>query len=356
MILVAGAWFAGLAERLGLEFIGLGTAEEYREALRDPDIWHPWRAFQVAARGLIIPLTRPCSEIIEAPARAGDLVVAAPATAFGARIAQEKLGVPLATVHLQPVLIRSVHEPPMCGYPDILAHLPQVAVHFTDLVEKQRAALRALEPAHVLRHGAGEGALGQATGLPEQDWLHMLAQAAEPWGIVSKEIVSPNRVGSRAAVLRHRFADGLIGPEIRPSEVFGLAPNPDDEDSIVQFVGNHGLCLVQPIFPVIKIDQQDHSSLRKAIHLADMVRLEAPKDFRPSAGHREHLHSPRASNLQEKTVGQLAVGIVLRQHQDVRPILIHGSRSPRTSALIRSPLTCNSFSGRTIVGSSWLLR
>jgi UDP:flavonoid glycosyltransferase YjiC (YdhE family) len=47
-----------------------------------------------------------------------------PGFAFGARIAQEKLGVPLATVHVQPIMLRSAIRPGCFGFPNILGHLP----------------------------------------------------------------------------------------------------------------------------------------------------------------------------------------------------------------------------------------
>jgi rhamnosyltransferase subunit B len=40
-------------------------------------------------------------------------VVLAPSVAFGARLAQERLGVPLATVHIYPFYLRSVHDNPL---------------------------------------------------------------------------------------------------------------------------------------------------------------------------------------------------------------------------------------------------
>lgn len=43
---------------------------------------------------------------------AGETVIVAPGWLFGARIAQEKLGVPLATVNLQPLLFGSVYDTP----------------------------------------------------------------------------------------------------------------------------------------------------------------------------------------------------------------------------------------------------
>jgi UDP:flavonoid glycosyltransferase YjiC (YdhE family) len=41
----------------------------------------------------------------------GQTVMAAQGWLFGARVAQERLGIPLATVHLQPVSFRSIYEP-----------------------------------------------------------------------------------------------------------------------------------------------------------------------------------------------------------------------------------------------------
>jgi rhamnosyltransferase subunit B len=114
-----------LAQRLGLDFVGLLTEDEYNAAIRDPDLWHPVRSFSVVARRLILPGLRVVYDIIEKNFKPGRTVVAAPGFAFGARIAQEKLGVPLATVHLQPIMLRSAIQPACFGFPDIVGHLPR---------------------------------------------------------------------------------------------------------------------------------------------------------------------------------------------------------------------------------------
>ncbi len=125
VLLVAASIFRSLAQRAGLEFAGLGTDHQYYQAIHDPDIWNPFRAFSVVARRLILPWMRPVYETIARHAERGPTVVAAPGTAFGARIAHEKLGVPLATVHLQPLMLRSTLEPGCFGFPDIIGHLPR---------------------------------------------------------------------------------------------------------------------------------------------------------------------------------------------------------------------------------------
>jgi len=125
VVLLASPVYAAAAGRAGLAFAGLGTTAEYEDALRDPDIWHPLKAFAAVARRLILSTMRRVYAFVEEQAREGTAVLA-PITALGARIAEEKLGVPLATVHLQPVLLRSTASPPCFGFPDILGHLPRV--------------------------------------------------------------------------------------------------------------------------------------------------------------------------------------------------------------------------------------
>lgn len=57
-------------------------------------------------------------EKIEQEHAVGETLVVARGNAFGARIAQEKLGVPLATVHLQPAMLRSEYDAPGLPLPD----------------------------------------------------------------------------------------------------------------------------------------------------------------------------------------------------------------------------------------------
>ena len=125
VVLVASKYFEPLARRVGLEFAGLGTEEDYHAAVQDPDLWSPYRAFSVVARRLIVPNIAGIFEVLSQLSGTADLVVAASGLSFGARIAQEKLGLPLATVHLQPIMFRSVRRPAVLGFPDVLGFLPR---------------------------------------------------------------------------------------------------------------------------------------------------------------------------------------------------------------------------------------
>ncbi len=126
VLLVAPSLFRPLAERTGLEFAGILSEEESAAAIHDPDLWHPWKGFSVVAKRLVLPSMRPTYELITRRMEAGRTVVAASGLAFGARLAHEKLGVPLATVYLQPTMFRSLINPVCYGFPDIIGTLPPV--------------------------------------------------------------------------------------------------------------------------------------------------------------------------------------------------------------------------------------
>src|SRR5262245_32287040 len=105
--LITNPLFQELIEAEGLGFLPLGTIEGAREAIADPDLWHPRKGFSVVAHRAIIPAIAPVYRYVEERA-VDDIVVAASGLAIGARIAHDRLGVPLATVHLQPSIIRSL--------------------------------------------------------------------------------------------------------------------------------------------------------------------------------------------------------------------------------------------------------
>jgi rhamnosyltransferase subunit B len=111
---ITNPFFRETIEAQGLDFLPVGTVADVESAILDPDLWHPNRGFEVVARRVIIPSTSEIFRLIESRAD-GDTVVAASSIAFGARVAQEKLGLPTATVHLQPTVIRSLIDHGMFG-------------------------------------------------------------------------------------------------------------------------------------------------------------------------------------------------------------------------------------------------
>ncbi len=112
--IITNPFFRETVEAQGLRFLPVGTVGDVKSAILDPDLWHPKRGFEVVARRVIIPATAEIFRLIENHAD-DDTVVAASSIAFGARVAQEKLGLPTASVHLQPTVIRSLIDHGMFG-------------------------------------------------------------------------------------------------------------------------------------------------------------------------------------------------------------------------------------------------
>jgi rhamnosyltransferase subunit B len=99
-------FFAEQVRTNGLEFAALGTRAEAEALMGDPRLWHPRRGFSSIVEMAMMPNMARLYRIIEERQGRG-LMVAATTLCLGARIAQEKLAVPTATIHLQPSVLRS---------------------------------------------------------------------------------------------------------------------------------------------------------------------------------------------------------------------------------------------------------
>jgi rhamnosyltransferase subunit B len=115
--------FQALIESQGLNFLPVGTLEDVEAAIADPNLWDSRRGFEVVARRVILPSIDTVYRLIESHADS-DTVVAASSIAFGARVAQERLKLPTASIHLQPTVIRSYIEQGMFGNVRISASQP----------------------------------------------------------------------------------------------------------------------------------------------------------------------------------------------------------------------------------------
>jgi rhamnosyltransferase subunit B len=110
--IITAPLFREFAEKSGLPFTGFGDEVELDAILHHPDLWKPYRGtalvFQYSAKVL-----RPCFDVIASRVRERETVLVSPFHQFAARLAREKLGVPLISVHLQPACFFSMHETPL---------------------------------------------------------------------------------------------------------------------------------------------------------------------------------------------------------------------------------------------------
>jgi rhamnosyltransferase subunit B len=108
--IITNPFFGQAATRAGLELIPLGTQEQFRDALANPMLWHRKKG-HVAVFDLVLQGLRETYDAVANNYVPGETVVVASSLAFAARIAQDKLNIPMATVHLSPAQFRSYIDP-----------------------------------------------------------------------------------------------------------------------------------------------------------------------------------------------------------------------------------------------------
>jgi len=121
---LASAYYDSLVRAMGLDFVPLGTAEDFLSVARDPDVWHPQRGIGLIAQSLGKSMQRGYKAILE-HAVPGKTVLVYSTLAFEARVAQETLGLPGVTVHLSPSIFRSVYDSPKITGMPMPAWLPK---------------------------------------------------------------------------------------------------------------------------------------------------------------------------------------------------------------------------------------
>lgn len=102
--------YAPLAEASGFEFIAVASAEQYKAAVDDPRLWDPRKGFELLTERLMLEPMRRIYERLK-DLNEAHTVVLAPLYNLGARLAQERLGMHLITLGLQPSTFWSMREP-----------------------------------------------------------------------------------------------------------------------------------------------------------------------------------------------------------------------------------------------------
>lgn len=103
--------FAAIAAEYEVPFFALGTDAEYQSCINHPDLWHPQKSFRHVFTNLQ-PILRTQYQMLADLAQRGPLVSLTSCFGFGALLAQESLGIPAITVHLQPAVLWSDYDPP----------------------------------------------------------------------------------------------------------------------------------------------------------------------------------------------------------------------------------------------------
>jgi len=152
---ITNAFFEQQVRDAGLGFVPMGTLQEAEQIIADPRLWHPTKSFACIVERAIVPNIERLYRIIQGR-QAPRTVVAASGLCFGARIAQEKLGVPLATVHLQPSMLRSLIDSGSQGRIRMDATVPRfVKQAFFWIADKMMIDRQLAPPLNAFRAGLG---------------------------------------------------------------------------------------------------------------------------------------------------------------------------------------------------------
>lgn len=134
--LLSNPAFETLARSQGLGFTAVGTGQQQEETVAHPKLWHPVDGLGVMWRSLIKHTLISVYERLRAAAAEGPCVVLAGPHCFGARAAQQQLGIPVVTAYTAATMLRSCANPMTIAHWQVPRWMPQIA---------RRAAWRALD-------------------------------------------------------------------------------------------------------------------------------------------------------------------------------------------------------------------
>jgi rhamnosyltransferase subunit B len=165
---IAPVMYEELTRSAGLEFVGVGTMEQFEEFSSREELWDPMKGFQVVAEGAgdMLP---PYYEAIVANQEPGETVLVHSTLVVAARVARETLNIPGATVHLSPACFRSAIEPNYTPPLLVSASMPTWWNRFVFSVADKLILDRALcPPLNAFRESLGLKPVRRILG----DWIH----------------------------------------------------------------------------------------------------------------------------------------------------------------------------------------
>jgi len=110
--------FASLVQQAGIDFVTLGSAEEYDAVASQPDLWHPHKGWRVIMKRMMSGPLQKAYHLLRSHVVPGETVLISSTLGFVARLVQETHQVPNVTVHFSPGVFHSAYQAPrMPGLP-----------------------------------------------------------------------------------------------------------------------------------------------------------------------------------------------------------------------------------------------
>lgn len=114
--ILAPAIYEDLVKSLGIDFVPIGTVEQFDRIADDPNLWRPMRAYKVVARAAG-EFIQPVYQAVADRCEPGRTMLVMSSLVLGARVAQEKLKIPGVSIHLSPTAMRSAIAPARTALP-----------------------------------------------------------------------------------------------------------------------------------------------------------------------------------------------------------------------------------------------
>jgi rhamnosyltransferase subunit B len=108
--IITNPYFEDLVAQAGLEFLAIGTREDYIRFTQHPDLWHPVRGPQLVLKHACVELLRPVYRLLTEHMSPDATVFCAHALDLASRVAGEKFGVPVASVNFAPSMFWTLHD------------------------------------------------------------------------------------------------------------------------------------------------------------------------------------------------------------------------------------------------------
>ncbi len=121
--------YAELAELAGLQANVVIRTEDFERAVSAPQVWKPIRGVKFVLRTIAERLLRPHFDLIQKLHREGETVLVAHPLDLAARTFRDiDPSTPLASIHLAPAILRTIHAPPRITPWPVEFHRPAWAV------------------------------------------------------------------------------------------------------------------------------------------------------------------------------------------------------------------------------------
>jgi UDP:flavonoid glycosyltransferase YjiC (YdhE family) len=187
--IITNPYFEEIVAQAGLEFLAIGTREDYVQLTQHPDLWHPIRGPQMVLNHASTVLLRSVYELLTENLSPGNTILCAHALDLASRVAGEKFDVPVASINFAPTMFWTLHDTPrlkgaLLG-PRVPKWLKRLQFWFADAIvsprlwgnelNRMRAELGLAPVGHIFTHWlhATDLVLGLFPdwfGPPQPDW------------------------------------------------------------------------------------------------------------------------------------------------------------------------------------------